>query len=658
MARPLLLALPAALAVSVVPAVLVPTVANAAVTEYQAENATITNGVVESNHAGFTGAGFVNYDNATGSAVEFTVNSPTSAAAKITFRYSNGTSTNRPMNIYLNDTLKQSGWSFPGTGAWSTWNTKTITLGLKAGSNTIRTVSSSANGGPNLDRIDVDTPGGGTPDTQAPSVPGNLRSTGSTSSSVSLAWDAATDNVGVTGYVLSNGQSVSGTSHTVTGLSPDTEYTFSVQARDAAGNTSGASESVTVRTQPGGGGGDTEAPSVPGNLRSTGTTSSSISLAWNASTDNVGVTGYTLSNGQSVSSTTVTVTGLTANTDYTFTVRARDAAGNQSGASNSVTVRTQPGGGGTRPHDINGLLRVCGVQLCNQYGKPIQLRGASTHGIQWYHQCSKPQWWDALTTDWNADFIRVAMYIQEDGYETDPRKFTDLMHGYIEEATRRGIYVLVDWHQLSPGDPNYNLARAKTFFTEIAQRHKDKTNIIYDIANEPNGTSWAKVKSYAEQMIPVIRNIDPDSLIVSGTNGWSTFGHSDGTSPSEVLNNRVNATNFMYSFHFYAQAHRDAYLSVLDQVSSQVPVFVTEFGTQAASGGGSNDFTMSQKYIDLMERKKISWANWNFSDDGLTGAVFKTGTCAGTTFAGTNVLKPAGVWVRERMRTPDNFPTS
>jgi endoglucanase len=282
----------------------------------------------------------------------------------------------------------------------------------------------------------------------------------------------------------------------------------------------------------------------------------------------------------------------------------------------------------------------------------------STHGLQWYAQCIKPASWDALVDDWGGDFIRTAMYIQEGGYETNPRKFTDLVHSLIEEATRRGIYVLVDWHQLSPGDPNYNLSRAKTFFTEIATRHKDKTNIIYDIANEPNEVSWSKVKSYAEQMIPVIRNIDPDSLIVSGTHGWSTFGYSDGEDASVVLNNKVNATNFMYSFHFYANSHKQDYINVLDRVSSAVPVFVTEFGTQTASGDGANDFTTSQKYIDLMARKKISWANWNFSDDNRSGAVFKTGTCAGNNFSGTSVLKPAGVWVRERMRTPDDFPTS
>ncbi|MBV1849409.1 proprotein convertase P-domain-containing protein [Catellatospora sp. NEAU-YM18] len=102
----------------------------------------------------------------------------------------------------------------------------------------------------------------------------------------------------------------------------------------------------------GGGGGDTTAPTVPGNLRATGTTSSSVSLAWDAATDNVGVTGYDVYQGgtlaTSVSGTTATVTGLASGTAYTFTVRARDAAGNTSAASGAVTATTQTGGGGTR----------------------------------------------------------------------------------------------------------------------------------------------------------------------------------------------------------------------------------------------------------------------------------------------------------------------
>ncbi|MEV0595583.1 glycosyl hydrolase family 18 protein [Nonomuraea cavernae] len=99
-----------------------------------------------------------------------------------------------------------------------------------------------------------------------------------------------------------------------------------------------------------GGGGDTTAPSVPGNLRSTGVSSSSVSLAWNASTDNVGVTGYGVYRGgtlvTTVTGTSYTDSGLSASTAYSYTVRARDAAGNQSANSNTVTATTTTGGGG------------------------------------------------------------------------------------------------------------------------------------------------------------------------------------------------------------------------------------------------------------------------------------------------------------------------
>ncbi|MFL6145633.1 MAG: DUF6801 domain-containing protein [Labedaea sp.] len=182
-------------------------------------------------------------------------------------------------------------------------------------------------------------------DTEAPSAPGNARSTGVTTDSVALAWDAAADNVGVTGYDVFNGStlatSVTGTSATVTGLTPDTAYTFTVKAKDAAGNSSAASNTVSARTEAS----PTDSPpSAPANLRSTGTTQNSVSLAWDAATDDHGVTGYDVFNGStlatSVTGTSATVTGLTPGTAYTFTVKAKDTANQSSAASNAVAVTT------------------------------------------------------------------------------------------------------------------------------------------------------------------------------------------------------------------------------------------------------------------------------------------------------------------------------
>ncbi|ATB35645.1 chitinase [Cystobacter fuscus] len=188
-------------------------------------------------------------------------------------------------------------------------------------------------------------------DTQAPTAPSSLRSTATSSNSVSLAWTGSTDNVAVTGYEVSfSGGGASGTatstttSATISGLQANTTYTFSVKARDAAGNRSAASAALSVTTPPNIA--DTQAPTAPSSLRSTATGSDNVSLAWTGSTDNVAVTGYELFTGASTTAsatsttTSATVSGLKANTTYTFTVKARDAAGNRSTASNSISVTT------------------------------------------------------------------------------------------------------------------------------------------------------------------------------------------------------------------------------------------------------------------------------------------------------------------------------
>ncbi|WP_079187928.1 glycoside hydrolase family 5 protein [Streptomyces sp. CB02414] len=308
------------------------------------------------------------------------------------------------------------------------------------------------------------------------------------------------------------------------------------------------------------------------------------------------------------------------------------------------------------PVGLNGQLAVCGKKLCNSHGEQVQLRGMSTHGTQWYPHCLTSGSLDALAHDWKADVLRVSTYAQEGGYETNPRHFTDLADSLIQQATARGMYVIVDWHMLTPGDPHANLGKARQFFSEIARRNKDKNNIIYEIANEPSGVSWSRIKSYAEQLIPTIRAIDSNAPVLVGTRAWSSFGVSEGADESEVVRNPVRAGNIMYTFHFYADSHREEYLATLARAADALPVFVTEFGTQNYAGEGSNDFAMSQRYLDLMASEKISWVNWNFSDDHRSGAVFRTGTCdSNGPWAGTSSLKPAGVWIRDRVRSPDDF---
>ncbi|MBN1170991.1 MAG: cellulase family glycosylhydrolase [Micromonosporaceae bacterium] len=327
-------------------------------------------------------------------------------------------------------------------------------------------------------------------------------------------------------------------------------------------------------------------------------------------------------------------------------------------AAPSASVSTPPQPTGTTPVAINGQLHVCGTNLCNQYNKPIQLRGMSSHGIQWFSQCLTDNSLDALANDWKADLLRISMYVQEKGYETDPAGFTSKVNTYVDMATARGLYAIIDFHTLTPGDPNYNLDRAKTFFASVAARNASNNNVIYEIANEPNGVSWESIKNYAEQVIPVIRAADPDAVVLVGTRGWSSLGVSDGSNETEIVNSPVNATNIMYTFHFYAATHQDSYRTVLSRAATKLPLFVSEFGTVTATGGGTFDQASSTAWMDLLDQLKISYANWTFSDADESSAAFKSGTCYGGTFTGTSVLNESGVFVRNRIMTADNFPTS
>jgi exo-1,4-beta-D-glucosaminidase len=123
-------------------------------TRLEAENATIGQGVAESNHLGFSGTGFVNYDNVVGSSVEFSVTPSAAGPATLTIRYSNGTTTNRPMDVAVNGVVVASGMSFPSTTNWDTWASATIPVTLNAGANAVRATATTAGGGPNLDYVE------------------------------------------------------------------------------------------------------------------------------------------------------------------------------------------------------------------------------------------------------------------------------------------------------------------------------------------------------------------------------------------------------------------------------------------------------------------------------------------------------------------------
>ena len=126
--------------------------------EVQAENCTINQGVVESNWPGFTGTRFVNGDNVVGSGIECVITVPAAGTYTLVIRFANGTTTTRPMTLSVNGAVIAT-LNFASTGTWDTWNTLSVQAPLNAGANTIRLTGTTANGGPNLDRLTLSPEG-------------------------------------------------------------------------------------------------------------------------------------------------------------------------------------------------------------------------------------------------------------------------------------------------------------------------------------------------------------------------------------------------------------------------------------------------------------------------------------------------------------------
>ncbi len=331
--------------------------------------------------AGYYGTNYLqdgNVDKGTKS-VRYTPDIPVAADYTVYLRWTAGS--NRASNVPV-DVIHAGGTATSvvnqrvNGGAWISLGVRSFAAGT-GGSVLIRTTDT--NGFVIADAVRFVRVAAGS-DTTAPSVPADLSASGVGENAFTLSWTASTDNVGVTGYeVFIDGVSrgtVTAATASVSGLTPNTTYSATVRARDAAGNWSEASSPLSVTTA--GSAADTVAPSSPAGLVASGVTATSFALSWTASTDNVGVTGYEVfRDGVSLgapASTSFSVTGLAPSTAYAMTVRARDAAGNWStpSATLSVTTAASPGGGTT----VNG--RVISVNLSDGTNSlaPEEIAGA------------------------------------------------------------------------------------------------------------------------------------------------------------------------------------------------------------------------------------------------------------------------------------------
>ncbi len=296
-----------------------------------------------------------------------------------------------------------------------------------------------------------------------------------------------------------------------------------------------------------------------------------------------------------------------------------------------------------------GALAVDGTQLVDASGNAVQLKGISTHGLAWYPDYVNEECFRQLKEEWGVNVVRLAMYTAEyGGYCSggDQDALKELVRTGVEYAVECGLYVIIDWHILSDGNPNTYLTQAKEFFAEMSDFYKDYNNVLYEICNEPNGgTSWSEVKQYAEQVIEVIRENDKDGIILVGTPNWSQYVDQAAADPI------TGYDNIMYTLHYYAATHTEALRSTLIQaVEDGLPVFVSEYGICDASGNGAIDEFQANQWVDTLDEYKISYVAWNLSNKSETSAVFKS-SCSKIKGFTADDLSDSGRWLYHMLRS-------
>lgn len=264
------------------------------------------------------------------------------------------------------------------------------------------------------------------------------------------------------------------------------------------------------------------------------------------------------------------------------------------------------------PVALHGHLRIEAGSLIDESGAIVQLKGVSTMWLNWeqtYAGSKDGLRW--MRDNWGLSVIRAAMGVEPDNaYLNNPAPMLAQVRAVVRNAIDLGVYVIIDWHD---HNAHQHQAEASEFFAMMADEFGAYPNVFYETYNEPTQVQWSSVvKPYHEAVSSVIRERDPDNIIILGTPFWSQQVNAAADDP-------VAGTNLMYTVHFYSCDHRGAQRQqAIDAANQQLAIFVTEWGATVANGGTDPNGTIcldeAQLWHDLMNERGISWAAWKLDD--------------------------------------------
>ena len=293
-------------------------------------------------------------------------------------------------------------------------------------------------------------------------------------------------------------------------------------------------------------------------------------------------------------------------------------------------------------------LKVVGTDLTDEDGGKVQLKGISSHALALYPQYVNEDSLRTLRDEWHANVFRLAMYTMEDGGYCnggDQKKLEASIDTAVKACQKLDMYVIIDWHILSDGNPLTHEKEAEAFFEKMSKKYAGIPNVIYEICNEPNNSDWkTQIKPYADDIIPIIRKNDKNVVILVGTNTWSQ-------DVDQVATDPLKYDNIMYSLHFYAGTHKEQLrLKAVNAIKAGTPVFISECSICTADGNGAADTESGNDWMDLIYKYNLSYIEWNLSNKAESSAMLKP-SCTKTSGYTDDDLTEIGKWYKDVMST-------
>jgi len=320
------------------------------------------------------------------------------------------------------------------------------------------------------------------------------------------------------------------------------------------------------------------------------------------------------------------------------------------------------------------------VQLADKNGNAVQLRGWSTHthsSVAFFDNKNDFEGMKRL----GANVVRLTCYIASEK-SIDATVWNDQkvwLQNAITWNNELGLYVIVDYHVLNPGNPNDYLIgandsivyeKAETFFADISTFVKENNynHVLYEICNEPNTKSdgnggeinvtWQDIKEYADVILPIIAENDPNAVVIIGTPSWSF--HLEDANRDRFEHETLQ---IMYTFHFYACSHTtlsntNGHFS--DTILCSIPVFATEWNNTNNTGRGECPAsTIADTFLarcNYGQNQRISWTAWSWSEvvdeqgEPRTSSTWKNGTSPDGSDYTVENLSPTGLMIYEELQ--------